>query len=643
MRIPFLRALCVLCGCVCFSLSFLPAAFAQEKDPNREQLLSLRQRLTAAEAPIPPERRLGPGPVADARLALRKAIVLVAEPPFWSGERAIKDAFAAVERAIVALEHPQPAPAGPRRGFQERAYVSEIDGSPEPYVLYVPTGYDPARPCPLVVFLHGYYPGLNPANWIDLMYSPSLQDVCERNGAILLLPFGRSNTEFMGIGQSDVLRAIDYVCAEYNVDRRRVVLSGSSMGGSGAWSIACHYPDRFAAVATITGRADYYAWMKVQKTSLPLFKQAQIDSDYARELVPNLLHVPAVIFHGELDMTIPIAQSVLMHTLMTEAGNPAVFVPLPGCGHSTSWTPSFEHARFRSLIQDARAPAAPETVRFRTFSLKYPGAYWAAILQLDRWGSPAEIRAQAHRDNRIEVITENVGAFRLGPDLPPFIQAAKVRVTVNGRDVQPERRDGALTIRLSPEPPGDLRKTSALCGPVREAFDGPFTIVFPSRSDGVARLDALNARRLILEWNACAQGWPAVKSDRDITPEDIRDRNLILCGSPETNTLLARIADKLPLKMRDGTYQIGAHRVPMDGNGVRMIYPNPLSPKRYVLIVHGAPWAPDVEPNHKLDLLPDFILYSGETVQDGTLFPTNRFHVAGYFDSEWKVGEVETP
>ena len=37
------------------------------------------------------------------------------------------------------------------------------------------------------------------------------------------------------------------------VDRKRIVLTGLSMGGAGAWEIAAAHPDRFAAVVPVCG------------------------------------------------------------------------------------------------------------------------------------------------------------------------------------------------------------------------------------------------------------------------------------------------------------------------------------------------------------------------------------------------------
>jgi predicted peptidase len=49
------------------------------------------------------------------------------------------------------------------------------------------------------------------------------------------------------------LDALDDVMATYRVAPERVVLTGLSMGGRGAWELAAAHPDRFSAVVPICG------------------------------------------------------------------------------------------------------------------------------------------------------------------------------------------------------------------------------------------------------------------------------------------------------------------------------------------------------------------------------------------------------
>src|SRR5580700_8511893 len=44
------------------------------------------------------------------------------------------------------------------------------------------------------------------------------------------------------------------VLARYSTDRKRVVVTGFSMGGAGSWHFADKFPDRFSAVIAIAGR-----------------------------------------------------------------------------------------------------------------------------------------------------------------------------------------------------------------------------------------------------------------------------------------------------------------------------------------------------------------------------------------------------
>ena len=50
-----------------------------------------------------------------------------------------------------------------------------------------------------------------------------------------------------GRGEADVFEAIAAVKRRFKIDDKRVMLRGFSMGGEGAWHMALHHPDRFAA------------------------------------------------------------------------------------------------------------------------------------------------------------------------------------------------------------------------------------------------------------------------------------------------------------------------------------------------------------------------------------------------------------
>jgi len=641
------RGTAAFLACCVLLLSIGPVRAQGDEGKKGEALLkrlgAAVRRIREFEKGIPEGERFGPGRLAQAKLAARKAQMLLSQRNrLFNWEAMLREAVVGMESAVAALDEPWPG-EGRRVGFQERAYISEVDGSAEPYLLYVPTNYDRKRKWPLLVFLHGYMVDLNRLNWISYMYSPTLEKLCEREGAILLMPFGRSNTEFMGIGESDVLRTIGYVRDELNVDGDRILLCGSSMGGSGAYSIACHQPDIFAGVVAVTGRVDYYLWQGVKRDSLPRFKRVQVDTDYALELLPNLVHVSVLEFHGAADREF-VLQGRRMKELCDRLGVSFETVEFEDEGHFI-WRKSFEHRNFVRAVREARRVAQPRRVEFNTFTLKYSRAYWVSIERLIEWGKKATVRAEVTGNNSIRLATENVASVRLGPGVPGIANPAGARIVYDGRIVRREAEgEGAVRLDFAETDDGDgvLRKTRAMCGPIREAYDGPFAFVYSTSRTDAGDADRKRCVRLAKEWVAYARGVPRLIPDRHLVKRDIERYNLIVVGSPETNLFSERLADRLPIRIEKEWYVLGKHRFPRAKNGLQFIYPNPFNPKRYVLIVDGVAWGPKLQVNHKLDFLPDFIVYTDETVDDGTMFPTNRVLCAGYFDGRWRLAPGST-
>ena len=140
----------------------------------------------------------------------------------------------------------------PRSVLTELAYVAANDGSVQPYYVFVPRDYDASRPWPLIVFLHGYVPSITVLDpWV---LSDEVCRIAEANGCLLMLPYGRRNSDFQGAGEVDVFDSIAHMREVLNVDPRRIYLSGVSMGGMGAWTIGLRNPGVFAAIAPISGQ-----------------------------------------------------------------------------------------------------------------------------------------------------------------------------------------------------------------------------------------------------------------------------------------------------------------------------------------------------------------------------------------------------
>ena len=122
-------------------------------------------------------------------------------------------------------------------GSQEWAHLWKVDGTGQPFFIQVPEDYSPRRSYPLDVFLHGASGSHLNLGETDV---PGI-----RLNVLARSSFGG----YRGLAEVDVLEAIAYVRAHWNIDPDRIHLSGGSMGGGGTFTLAARRPDMFASRA----------------------------------------------------------------------------------------------------------------------------------------------------------------------------------------------------------------------------------------------------------------------------------------------------------------------------------------------------------------------------------------------------------
>lgn len=155
----------------------------------------------------------------------------------------------------AASAEPEPAKALPKLTKVE--VKSSLDGESQPILYWAPEKAR-AKPTPLFVFLHSWSGDYtqNNVKW---------QAQAVKRGWIYLHP------NFRGVNQTpkacgskwarqDILDAVDFATAKFNVDPKRIYLAGTSGGGHMAMLMAGHHPDRFSAVSAWVGISDLSAW-----------------------------------------------------------------------------------------------------------------------------------------------------------------------------------------------------------------------------------------------------------------------------------------------------------------------------------------------------------------------------------------------
>lgn len=162
-------------------------------------------------------------------------------------------------------------------------------GEKRAYLLYVPKSYNPARPAPLVISIHGF------AEWpAHQAHISQWNRLADQHGLIMVYPCGTGRPlRWRTFGKSAdhtnpkpdigfISDLIDHLEGRYNIDPARIYANGLSNGGGMSFVLSCALSERIAAVGMVAG-----AYL------------------YPADLCKPARAVPAVIFHGTADPIVP--------------------------------------------------------------------------------------------------------------------------------------------------------------------------------------------------------------------------------------------------------------------------------------------------------------------------------------------------
>jgi dienelactone hydrolase len=554
-------------------------------------------------------------------------------------------------------------------GLVVRGYVSKIDGSVQPYGLVVPASYKPDYPhrYRLDFWCHGRGETLSELNFID-QRQKSPGEFTPKDAFVVHL-YGRYCCANKLAGEVDLFEALDDVKKHYPIDENRLVIRGFSMGGAACWQFAVHYPGMWAAAAPGAGFSETADFLKVfQKESLkPTDYEQKLWHMYdCTDYAVNLFNCPTVAYSGEIDSQKQAAD--MMAAALRKEGIELAHVIGPKTGHAYHPEAKKEVIRrIDSIVEHGRDPV-PQRVRFTTWTLRYNQSCWVTVDGLDNHWEQARIDANltqgrgAPTTGDVTVATQNVSAFTLSmaPGLCPLSTLRRPRVAVyergsRGPSGEPLEAPPVLSDRswvahfrkvdgkwqvVDSADDGTLGKRHGLQGPIDDAFLDSFLMVRPTGqplNEKVGTWAGKEMAHAVDHWRKQFRGEARVKNDDAVTAADIQEHNLILWGDPQSNQVLAKIADKLPVRWDAQRVVLGSKTYAADHHVPVLVYPNPLNPKRYVVLNSGFTFREYDYLNNarQVPKLPDY------AVADVNVPASSRapggIVAAGFFDEQWKL------
>jgi predicted esterase len=496
----------------------------------------------------------------------------------------------------------------PKAGPQVLTFPSAIDDSDQPYGLYLPDNYDSTKKYPLVVSLHGaesnhrlnlrrvFGRGNRPgeSDAVASRFFPPFPEV----DFIVASPLARGTMGYQGIAERDVYDVLADVRARFNIDEDRIYLTGLSMGGGGALWLGLTRPDIWAAIAPVC--------------PYPPTETA--------ELAGNALNIPMKIFQGKLDPVVKAESVKQWQERLTEAGVQSEYVEYPTVRHN-AWDYAYKDAAIFDWFKQFRRVRFPEHVRFAARDYAHSSAYWVRFDALTP-GTTAEIDARFEARNSIAITTKKTDGISLLLKGHPMASARQfLSISIDGQKLR-SRWSEAVSLartekgwalhRLAPKP-GQKRVGAE--GPIVDALSAKHIYVYGTADSAAPeeieqrRAEALQAAewstresRLLLTFRTLA--------DAEIKESDIKSANLVLFGTRETNSVIARLSSRLPITLNPGAADYS------------LTYVYPIG-ERYVVISSGLPWLtradqaeraglPFLNPKYRIARsFGDFILFRG--------------------------------
>jgi poly(3-hydroxybutyrate) depolymerase len=263
--------------------------------------------------------------------------------------------------SATAISQAPPAPApgqgAPRGGgmaadprVESRTYHLDGANIDVPYCVYKSTRISKGKAAPLIVALHGM--GAPPS----IMCNKTSVDLAEEGGYILVAPMGYSVTGWygspvinMGAGrgpgagpaggaaqggpsnadiekwsEADVMNVLATMRKEFNVDPKRIYLTGHSMGGAGTLFLASKHADIWAAAAPVAPAS---------------FMMNGNRADILKGIEKG--GVPLLIVQGDADTVVPATNTRLWVDTAKEMGMKNFkYVEQPGIDHGPVITSS---------------------------------------------------------------------------------------------------------------------------------------------------------------------------------------------------------------------------------------------------------------------------------------------------------------
>jgi dipeptidyl aminopeptidase/acylaminoacyl peptidase len=237
-------------------------------------------------------------------------------------------------------------------GSREMISWKSTDGTTIEGVLHKPADFQPGRPYPLLVVVHGGPTGISRPVRVQ-MGGPYPIEQWLGKGALILEPnyrgsagygekFRSLNVRNLGVGDAwDVLSGVDHLVAQGLADRNRLGVMGWSQGGYISAFLATHERQIFKAISVGAGISNwmtYYVNTDIHPFTRQYLKATPWDDPAIYAKTSPMTYIkqaktPTLIQHGEFDNRVPTPNAYELYQGLQDVGVPVKLIIYKGFGH----------------------------------------------------------------------------------------------------------------------------------------------------------------------------------------------------------------------------------------------------------------------------------------------------------------------
>jgi len=224
---------------------------------------------------------------------------------------------------------------------EDCVFRARVDGTEQRYVILTPPAFSADRPTSILIALHGH--GSDRWQFIRQARGEcrATRDIAAEHQMVLVSPDYRATTSWMGPkAEADMVQLVQILKTRFKV--KRVVLSGGSMGGTGALTFTALHPELIDGVVSLNGTANLLKYERFQDAIAESFggSKTQVPDEYRKrsaEFFPARFTMPFAATTGGKDSVVPAASVLRLVDLLRKHNQNVLSIHPPNGGHSTTY------------------------------------------------------------------------------------------------------------------------------------------------------------------------------------------------------------------------------------------------------------------------------------------------------------------